>query len=182
MHFVKFPNSNVWAVDAYGWIEGTVRVSCENQDSESMLNAIANAATGSAYGLADFSYSYRGEDIYYFRGCAEELPEDEADYAEKGFEVVANDDPQLIEAFCTQFGLSYVEAEHAVANLDQVYDNETVVDITGTHRQIRTTAFPEACSYVRVTVGALEIAYWASDEWRDAPQEVMGAIMGCAHG
>lgn len=34
-------------------------------------------------------------------------------------------------------------------------------------------------SYVRFTNGdSTEQAYWSEDEWRDAPAEVMGAIMG----
>jgi len=45
---------------------------------------------------------------------------------------------------------------------------------------------PDGVSYVRVIeivddheeALCQEIAYWDSDEWRDAPEEVMGAILG----
>lgn len=44
---------------------------------------------------------------------------------------------------------------------------------------VKIPAFPEECSYVRVCdpLGR-EISYWISDEWKDAPEEVMGAIFG----
>ena len=37
---------------------------------------------------------------------------------------------------------------------------------------------PNGVSYVRVVdPEGREISYWACDEWRDAPEEVMGAIL-----
>ena len=40
-------------------------------------------------------------------------------------------------------------------------------------------ADPNGCSYVRfLDADKYETAYWASDEWRDAPEKVMGAVMG----
>ena len=40
-------------------------------------------------------------------------------------------------------------------------------------------AFPAPCSYVRLLgEGGEELAYWDHQEWRDEPEEVMGAIMG----
>jgi hypothetical protein len=42
---------------------------------------------------------------------------------------------------------------------------------------------PEGSSYVRVCApDGSEIGYWSCDEWREAPQEVMGAILGAANG
>lgn len=40
--------------------------------------------------------------------------------------------------------------------------------------------FPLPCDYVRVVekYRLTEIAYWAQDEWAEAPAEVMGAIIG----
>ena len=39
---------------------------------------------------------------------------------------------------------------------------------------------PEGCSYIRFEdEDGEEVAYWVYDEWRESPQEVMGAIMGC---
>ena len=45
--------------------------------------------------------------------------------------------------------------------------------------QLRTPAFPQECDYARVCdpLGR-EIAYWSAEEWKESPQEVMGAIMG----
>lgn len=45
--------------------------------------------------------------------------------------------------------------------------------------QLRSPAYPEECTYVRVCdpLGR-EISYWSADEWKDAPEEVMGAVMG----
>ena len=39
---------------------------------------------------------------------------------------------------------------------------------------------PEGCDYVRfVDEDGEELKYWHSDEWRDDPELVMGAIMAC---
>jgi len=45
--------------------------------------------------------------------------------------------------------------------------------------QLRTPAHPTPCSYLRVCdpLGR-EIAYWVSDEWRDDPEGVIGAVIG----
>ena len=38
----------------------------------------------------------------------------------------------------------------------------------------------EGCSYIRfVDANGNQLAYWVCNEWKEAPQEVMGAIMGC---
>lgn len=45
--------------------------------------------------------------------------------------------------------------------------------------QLRSPAYPDECSYLRVCdpLGR-EVAYWTADEWREAPEEVLGAIVG----
>jgi hypothetical protein len=50
---------------------------------------------------------------------------------------------------------------------------------THTGFMLKTPAYPEDCSYVRVCdpLGR-ETFYWASDEWEQDPEVVMGAIMG----
>jgi hypothetical protein len=50
-------------------------------------------------------------------------------------------------------------------------------------RELRCPAYPLECSYVRI-VGASgkEIAYWASEEWAEDAEVVMGAILGAAKG
>ena len=48
---------------------------------------------------------------------------------------------------------------------------------------VRCPAYPEACSYVRVVdAEGVELAYWDSAEWAEAPEEVMGSIMGAIIG
>lgn len=50
-------------------------------------------------------------------------------------------------------------------------------------REIRCPAFPEPCEYVRIMdEDGNEAGYWTSDEWKESPEEVMGAILGCFHG
>lgn len=40
---------------------------------------------------------------------------------------------------------------------------------------------PAGTSYIRfLDKNGGEVGYWNSDEWGDTPEEVMGAIMGCA--
>ena len=65
---------------------------------------------------------------------------------------------------------------------DAAFPNESAVKIRNGN-SIRMPAFPEECSYVRViNPFGEEVAYWISDEWKDDPQEVMGAILGAAMG
>ena len=73
-----------------------------------------------------------------------------------------------------------MEAEHALANLGSIYDDEHVTDVLGSQRQICCPKQPDECSYVRVVVDGLEIAYWIADEWRDDPAIVMGALFATA--
>jgi hypothetical protein len=49
-------------------------------------------------------------------------------------------------------------------------------------RDIHAPGHPEECSYVRIVVCGIEVAYWTSDEWRDDPELVMGALIGSLHG
>jgi hypothetical protein len=64
-----------------------------------------------------------------------------------------------------------------VTHLD--FGTETHLPIMG--GSIRCPAFPEDCSYVRVcNDNGDEIAYWTADEWREEPEQVMGAIIGAA--
>ena len=171
MKFVQFPNGKVWRVGNNGWIEGSVLVpDYENLDSlESRLDAIAEAATGSCCGLTDFAYQFRGNDIVSFQGCAEELPDDEADYVKADFKVLDANSGELVDALVAQYGMLPMEAKHALDNLENNYGEECALDILGSQRQIRSPAHPEECNYVRVVVDGLEIAYWCDDEWRDDP-------------
>lgn len=190
MRFIRFPNGKVWQVDENKVVKGSVYV--PGYDSieglESRLDAIAESATGSCAGLTDFSYTHRGGDIVEFEGQAEFLPDAEEDFAEDDFAVLPVDSPALEAALAAQYELSREEARHAVSWLKSLggnppfYGAESIMNVFGAHRQIHTPASPEQCSYVRITVAGLEIAYWTADEWHDDPAVVMGAIIGTAKG
>jgi hypothetical protein len=184
MIFVQFPNGKVWRVSESGWIEGAVVVPDyeDKEDLEARLDAIAEAATGSICGLADFAYQYRGRDIVSFSGRAEELPVAEADYAEGGFVRLMPEDLAFATALQQQYGLSPEEVKHALGALDNCYGEESVVDVLGSFRQMCAPAYPAACDYVRVVVDGYEVAYWVEDEWQEDPACVMGALMGAAKG
>lgn len=65
---------------------------------------------------------------------------------------------------------------------DSEYDNECVIISSG-GRKLKSPGHPAECSYIRVTDRAdHEIAYWASNEWAEDPEIVMGAIMGALKG
>lgn len=74
-----------------------------------------------------------------------------------------------------------IELEHAQDNVGTQYGEETVLRLTN-GRELRTPSYPAECDYVRIVQEGQELAYWVSDEWHDSPNEVMGAILGCAHG
>jgi hypothetical protein len=64
------------------------------------------------------------------------------------------------------------------ADYGDVTPDECAVTLAG-GRKLVCPAFPSDCTYVRiVSPDGHEEVYWASDEWRDDPEVVMGAIMG----
>jgi hypothetical protein len=81
----------------------------------------------------------------------------------------------------TALGWLDVELQHATQNIGTVYENECALKLEG-GRELRTPAYPERCSYIRITQQGFELAYWVSDEWRDDPEIVMGAIVGAMCG
>lgn len=72
-----------------------------------------------------------------------------------------------------------IERKHAEDAGDLDYGDEASLPLDD-GRELRVPAFPAPCDYVRVVQDGQETAYWCSDEWRDAPEEVMGAIFGAA--
>ena len=74
---------------------------------------------------------------------------------------------------------SEVEIRHVLENLDVEYGDEAVITLAN-GRDIRCPAWPEPCSYVRVTQAGCELGYWVDAEWAQAPAEVMGAVLGLA--
>jgi hypothetical protein len=71
-----------------------------------------------------------------------------------------------------------MEREHIRENADNDYGEEAAL-LVHNGFQLRYSAQSETPDYVRVCdpLGR-EIAYWVSDEWRDDPELVMGAILG----
>lgn len=81
-------------------------------------------------------------------------------------------------------GVRMAELPQVLGAVGNDYGEECVIALVS-GREIRCPASPTDCSYVRITAPAivpLELGYWSSDEWGEAPAEVMGAILGAAHG
>ena len=72
-----------------------------------------------------------------------------------------------------------------LADIGADYGDECVIELAS-GRTIRTDSYadsPEGSTYVRICdQDGTEAAYWTSDEWREEPGEVMGAILGAAKG
>jgi hypothetical protein len=59
------------------------------------------------------------------------------------------------------------------------YGPECAATITATTQVLRFSAAPQECDYVRITAAeGKELLYWTSDEWREEPEEVIGALLG----
>jgi hypothetical protein len=179
MKFVKCPNGNVWVRNEDGQISGSVLVTeFEGKENlESVLDSIAEAATGSNVGLRDIGHSYLGNDLVSFSAVPAILDSDPDECVE-----LHADSPELPGLLAAQYGLDEVEVQHILDNLDLPYEQESVLPILGTGREIRCPAYPAECDYVRIVIDGFELAYWDKAEWSLAPAEVMGAILGAARG
>lgn len=181
MQFVQFPNGKIWRIQDNGFIEGTVTVPTSEYSSsedslsyELFMDAISENAVGSSTGLEDLSYQQLGEDLVAFSGRpTEELDSD-------GMIVLPLHALRI--GLKSQYDLHDFEVDHALESLSNSYGEESVITTVGKGREIRCPAFPASCDYVRIVVDGLEIAYWVSDEWREDPMQVMGAILGAAKG
>ncbi len=184
MNFVQFPNGKVWVVDAHNFIKGTVLVPdyLSLDDIDARNDALSVAATGSTIGLSDISAESIGGDMVSFSAYAEMLVTEDDDGEMPERNVLNVDDPNLRAALMAQYGLNDIEADHAIANIESFGcdEDECVIQVAASNRQIRTPAHPAECNYVRVVAGGFEIARWVDDEWRDDPAVVMGALMGAA--
>ncbi|MEC4339642.1 hypothetical protein VPH13_13040 [Stenotrophomonas pavanii] len=81
-------------------------------------------------------------------------------------------------------GVSLAELPQVLGAVGNDYGEECVIALIS-GREIRCPASPKDCSYVRITAPGiipLELGYWSSDEWGEAPAEVMGTILGAAQG
>lgn len=182
--FLKCPNGKVWLFDSsQQWIDGCVEVPYSDDLSlEDFLDAVSEEATGSVVGLTNFRYCRLGGDWVSFSGYAEEFEPNDSDNVDNpsGYEILAANDPRVQQALVHQYGLHDSDVSHAVNTLNAEYDDESVVSVLGTPRQIRAPAYPADCTYVRITVAGMEVVHWTSDEWKEQPEEVVGAILGCA--
>lgn len=88
---------------------------------------------------------------------------------------------EMLKALAVQYGWSDVELVHARNNFGLRYGVETIVCLVN-GRELRAPAYPEVCDYVRIVQGGHELAYWDADELGDDPADVLGAIIGAAHG
>jgi len=172
--FVRTANGAVWPVRK-GRCEGKVRVSEARSDLERLLDAISDAVTGSDVGLEDIGIKDCGGGVFEFRGCLSASAFDD----ERTRILMAND-PELTSLLSGWLGVDEPTAQHAISSIDNQYGQEAALAIAGTLNEIRTPAFPEQASYVRILRAGYEVAYWVSDEWQEEPQEVMGAILGAA--
>jgi len=81
----------------------------------------------------------------------------------------------------------------AAENWNLEYPPESVILRNKHGVEVRTRAFPGECDYLRIVIadaeaedkvtgktltGVCEIVYWDSDEWKEDPKGVMGAVMG----
>lgn len=83
----------------------------------------------------------------------------------------------LVRSVAKRRGWNEMETAHAIDNLGTHYGDEVVTPVVG-GRAIHTPA-QDACDYVRIVDEGYELAFWISDEWRDDPKAVMGAVLGC---
>ena len=83
-----------------------------------------------------------------------------------------------VEAVTAQLSESEHKHLKAANSPENVYDSEMSL-LTHSGFALHAPAYPNEVDYVRVLdpLGR-EIAYWVADEWQEAPQEVMGAILG----
>lgn len=174
--WIKYPNGKVWRADPSNMITGTVTIdnsSCI--DLETLMDAIAVAATGSSIGLQDIAYQVLGGDMVSFTALSTHLLDDEED---RDVIALADDSAELRQLLQEQYGVDEAGAEHMLDNVTTKYGEECVIQLTGSARELRCPAHPEDCGYVRVVADGLEIAYWIADEWQQAPAAVMGALIG----
>lgn len=86
-----------------------------------------------------------------------------------------------LEVVAHKHGWTPEEIRHARENLSNDYGAESVTPLAN-GRLLCCPAYPSPCYYVRVTHMGYELAYWASDEFREDAETVLGALIGAARG
>jgi hypothetical protein len=85
-------------------------------------------------------------------------------------------------AVAKERGWSDVVAAHARCSGQPKFPGETIIQLPG-DVALHMPCAPFDCDYLRLvdrSVGkaGVELMYWTSEEWGDAPEEVIGAVMG----
>jgi hypothetical protein len=89
-----------------------------------------------------------------------------------------------VERAAARHGWTDVVRDHALREAlgrtaeDEARAAQECVSETTAGLEVRCPAWPQPCTYVRVCQAGFEIGYWLSDQWRDQPEEVAGAIFG----
>lgn len=193
MFFCKFPSGATWfANDETFQIFGTVKVddyeSIEGLDAK--MDSISDAVfSDEDYCLRDFAFQYLGAELVSFIGNYDSILNVVAtDSEEVGVEIFeANSIKELadktdLEKFLRRYCITESELNHIFSSQEDQSGNECIVQVFGSNRKIHTPAYPMDCDYIRVTVEGLEVSYWVSDEIKEEPASVMGAIIGAISG
>lgn len=84
-----------------------------------------------------------------------------------------------IEELAARLGWSSVELTHARATLQdnaREVGHECVI-VAHSGRELRTPAPPASVDYLRITQHGFELGYWHHSEWKDAPAEMIAAVL-----
>ena len=183
IEFILMKNTNrIFPVDEDGMISG--KVSCghvldDNSFSlDDLLDEVSEQATGSSCGFEGISYTIHHDTVLFSAFASDHLCEDE------DFEIIKLDHPDLPKMLAKEMGYPENVIHHALATMSSQddYKDECIIDIDGTNRSVRSPSYPSECDYIRVVDNGLEIGYWSSDEFAEAPVEVLGAMMGALKG
>lgn len=179
--FVTFANDKTWPVKG-NFVEALVSVEFSDftrRDLEGFLDFLVEEAVGDI-SVMDINYenvAMKGPSTILLKvtGDVSDIIENPED---SGIVIHVPDSDALFDALAEQYGWNEFERSHARGSKDAIYVDENSI-ILPNGREIR---FSNDGDYVRVVQAGHELMYWVCDEWKEAPQEVMGAILGCAKG
>lgn len=87
-----------------------------------------------------------------------------------------------IEELAARLGWSGAELTHARTTLQDNADARVVagrecVIVAHSGRELRTPSPPASVDYLRITQHGFELGYWHHSEWKDAPAEMIAAVL-----
>ncbi len=180
--FVTFANGKTWPVED-NYVTAVVEMSLGDiidHDLDGFLDGIADMAIGDIR-MMNITYEAIGgaEDGVRLRvtGDVSEIIDDPD---RENISVIDAPD-EIFTALGQQYGWSAAETAQAKSCATVSYRDECQIPLAN-GRELRCPAFPRECDYVRVVEDGHDLMYWSVDEWRDDPSDVMGAILGLAHG